>query len=110
MSSTVEFVLFSPLPRTVVEVIWVNATAFYGQAERIGHIYCRRPFYIPPGISNSPRLPVDLDLGGVGHSALRKALGSTLEISAVTEVGVRIGNYTDIITYRGKGISAHVRI
>lgn len=88
----------------------MNATALYGPTERIGRIYYSRPFYIPPGISNSPRLPVDLDLGGVGHSALKKALGSTLEINAVAEVGVRIGNYTDIITYRGKGISANVRV
>lgn len=64
---------------------------------------------MPPGISKSPRLPVDLDMGGVGYDALRKALGQSLEMDAVAKVGVLIGNYMDIIFYHGKGISARVR-
>lgn len=65
---------------------------------------------MPPGISRSPRLPVDLDMGGVGYDALRKALGQSLEMDAVAKVGVLIGNYTDVILYRSKGIAAKVRI
>lgn len=100
----------SPLPKTTVEITWVNATAFYGQTEPLGRIDYHRPFDVPPGISHSPKLPVDLDLESIGYDALKRALGGSLKTDAVAEVGVRIGNYTDIITYRGKGISAHVQI
>lgn len=55
-------------------------------------------------------MPVDLDMGGVGYDALRKALGQSLEMDAVANVGVLIGNYTDVILYRSKGIAAKVRI
>lgn len=55
-------------------------------------------------------MPVDLDMGGVGYDALRKALGQSLEMDAVAKVGVLIGNYMDVILYHGKGIVAKVRI
>jgi hypothetical protein len=63
-----------------------------------------------PGISKSPRLPVDLDMGGVGYDALRKALGQSLDVDAVAKVGVQIGNYGDVVFYHGKGIGTKVRI
>lgn len=55
-------------------------------------------------------MPVDLDMGGVGYDALRKALGQSLEMDAVAKVGVLIGNYMNVILYHGKGIAAKVRI
>ena len=109
-SSTAEFTLSSPLPKTTVEITSINATAFYEKSEPIGRIDYHQPFDVPPGISQSPRLPVDLHLGSIGYDALKNALGGSLKMCAVAEVGVRVHNYTDMITYRGKGISAHVRI
>lgn len=67
-------------------------------------------FEVPPGISQTPRLPVDLNLGGVGYSALRKALGDSLEISAVAEVGVLVDHYKDLILYKGDAIAAKIRV
>ncbi|KAI3126357.1 hypothetical protein DTO027I6_7032 [Penicillium roqueforti] len=108
-SSTAEFTLSSPLTESNVLITSIDATAFYEENEPIGRINNRDPFAVPPGISKSPRLPVDLDMGGVGYDALRKALGQSLEMDAVAKVGVLIGNYMDIIFYHGKGISARVR-
>lgn len=68
------------------------------------------PFQVPPGTSHSPRLPVDLNMRGIGYDALKKVLGGSLKMNTVAEVGVRVENYRDIITYNGKGISAHVRL
>lgn len=65
---------------------------------------------MPPGSSLTPRLPVELDLGGAGYEALRKALGGTLKLDAVAEVGVKLGEYENIISYKGKAIGAKVRI
>lgn len=65
---------------------------------------------MPPGSSQSPRLPVDLDFGGAGYEALKKALGGTLKLDAVAEVGVKLGDYENVIFYEGKGIGAKVRI
>jgi hypothetical protein len=49
-------------------------------------------------------------MDGVGYDALRKALGQSLEMDAIANVGVLIGNYMDVILYHGKGIAAKVRI
>ena len=48
-------------------------------------------------------------MGGVGYDALRKALGQSLEMDAIANVGIRIQNYVDVILYHGKGIAAKVR-
>lgn len=87
----------------------MDATSYY-EDEPLGHINYYKPFDVPPGISHSPRLPVELVLGGVGYDALRKALGQELVFDAVAKVGVRVKNYTDIVHYHGNGIVAKVRI
>lgn len=88
----------------------IDATAFYEEKEPIGRITSRDPFIVPPGVSTTPRLPVNLNMGGVGYDALRKALGQSLEMDAFAKVGVQIGNYMDVVSYHGKGIAAKVRI
>lgn len=55
-------------------------------------------------------MPVDLVLGGVGYDALRRALGQSLLIDAVSKVGIKIQNYEDVVFYNGTGIGAKVRI
>ncbi|KAJ5105442.1 hypothetical protein NUU61_002789 [Penicillium alfredii] len=109
-SSTADFILSSPLPKTSIFITTIDAAAFHEKDEPVGRIHYRLPFEVPPGLSQTPRLPVDLALGGVGREALRKALGQSLELDAVARVGVRILNYVDVVLYRGKGIAAKVRI
>jgi hypothetical protein len=88
----------------------VNATAFYEHDEPIGHIDYRFPFLVSPGLSRSPRLPVDLDLSTIGYGAIKEALGGSLKMNTLAEVGVRLGHYRTIIHYNGKAISAHIRL
>lgn len=87
----------------------IDATAYYEETEPIGLINNRDPFKVSPGLSQSPRLPVSLNIGGVGYEALRKALGQSLAVDAIAKVGIQIGNYVDVILYHGKGIAAKVR-
>jgi hypothetical protein len=101
--------MFSPTVETSITVTSIDATSYY-EDEPLGRINYHQPFDVPPGISHSPRLPVDLDLGGVGYDALRKAIGQELELDAMAKVGVRVKNYADIIHYHGNGIVAKVRI
>ncbi|PLB54438.1 hypothetical protein P170DRAFT_432079 [Aspergillus steynii IBT 23096] len=109
-SSTAEFTLSSPLPNTTIEITSIDAKAFYEHDEEVGSINYYRPFEIPPGLSRTPRLPVNLDLDGIGYDALKKALGGSLALDAVAKVGVQVRNYSDIIIYHGKGIKSRVRI
>ncbi|OJJ71352.1 hypothetical protein ASPBRDRAFT_127266 [Aspergillus brasiliensis CBS 101740] len=109
-SSTAEFTLSSPFPNTTIDITSVYAQAFYEGDEEVGTIDYRLPFAVPPGISVTPRLPVDLNLGGIGYDALKKALGGTLGLDAVAKVGVQIQHYRDIVFYHGKGIKARVKL
>lgn len=109
-SSSAQFTLFSPLAETIIAITSVDATAFYEKDEPVGKINYKDSFDVPPGSSQTPRLPVDLVVGGIGYDALRKALGQSLQMDAIARVGVRIENYADVVYYHGKGIAAKVRI
>ncbi|KAL4927175.1 uncharacterized protein BDV17DRAFT_133517 [Aspergillus undulatus] len=109
-SSTAEFALFSPLNHTTPQVTSIEATAFYERDHEVGQINYSEPFLIPPGLSHSPRLPVQLNLSGIGYDALKRAVGGSLDLDTVARVGVRIGNFSEVIRYRGKGIKAKVTL
>src|SRR5579871_2787596 len=87
-SSTATFTLLSPFAQTTLFINHVNATALY-KRDSVGHIYygaefsgVPNEFEVPPGLSVTPRLPVDWSLGSVGYEAIKKALGGTLRLRA----------------------------
>jgi len=108
-SSTATFTLISPLQFSTIYIEHINATAFYNHTEPVGQILYDLPFKVPPGSSQSPKLPVDWSLDSVGYEALRNALGGTLKLDAKGVVSVRLGQWTQSIWYVGSGIGANVR-
>ncbi|KAF2269282.1 hypothetical protein CC78DRAFT_509473 [Lojkania enalia] len=107
-TSTAIFTLSSPFSTTTIYLTHLNATAYY-EGDPAGKIIYDLPIKVPPGLTETPRLPVDWSLGSVGFGAIRKALGGTLKLSAYAEVGVRIGQWREEIWYRGGKIGAHIR-
>jgi len=110
LSSTATFTLVSPLTRNTIYIDRVNATALYNHTEPIGRILYDLPFAAPPGVSQTPKLPVEWSLDSVGYEKLKEALGGRLKLDARATVGVRIGRWTEEVWYVGKGIGAFVRI
>ncbi|KAJ5614311.1 hypothetical protein N7528_007965 [Penicillium herquei] len=108
-SSTAEFTLFSPLTSTSITITSIHAVAFYKEDEPVGRINHQEPFNIPPGVSQTPRLPIDLVLGGGAYDALRRALGRSMAMDTVAKVGIKIGDYENVVVYRGKGIEASIK-
>lgn len=109
ISSTAIFTLASPFTTTTLYITNLNATAFY-ETHPAGKILYDLPFAVPPGLSETPRLPVDWSLGSVGYEAIKKALGGTLKLSAYADVGIRIGQWRQQIWFRGGSIGAHVKL
>ena len=107
--STAVFTLVSPLERNTMYIEHINASAFYNHTEAIGRIVHDLPFAVTPGVSQTPRLPVDWSVGSIGFEKMRQALGGTLKLDAQALVGVRLGNWRETIWYEGRGIGAHVR-
>ncbi len=110
LSSSADFTLLSPLPHSILYITYINATAFYNHTDPVGTILYDLPFAVPPGITQSPRLPVNWGLGSVGYEALKSALGGTLKLDAKAVVGVKIGRWSQRVWYQGGGIGAHVRL
>lgn len=110
LSSTASFVLASPLRQNTVYIDYINATAFYNHTEPIGQIIHDETFAAPPGLSETPRLPVTWSAGSIGYDKLKEALGGGLKLDAVADVTLRIGNWMETIHYVGRGIGAKVRI
>lgn len=109
LSSTAIFSLISPLKKTTLYIEQLNATAFYHQSV-VGTIFYEYPFAVPPGESQTPRIPVDWNLGSVGYEAVKKALGGQLHVNASADVGVRLGLWRESLWFKGQGIGAHVRL
>ena len=109
ISSTAIFTLSSPFSTTTLYITNLNATSFY-EGHPAGKILYDLPFAIPPGLSETPRLPVDWSMGSVGYGAIKKALGGTLKLSAFADVGIRIGYWREQIWFKGGSIGANVRL
>jgi hypothetical protein len=109
LSSTASFLLLSPFSATTLYITKINATAYYKEDD-VGKILYELPFAVPPGESETPRLPVAWSLGSVGYEAVRKALGGELRLHAVADIGLRIGKFEVGVWFRGGGIGAKVRL
>jgi hypothetical protein len=110
ISSTATFTLLSPLPHTTLYITSIAATAFYNHTEPVGTIDYPYQLAVPPGASQTPKLPVEWSLGGAGYSAVRDALGGTLKLDAEADVGVRIGAWHEKVWFKGDGIGASIRL
>ncbi|KAL8724781.1 MAG: hypothetical protein Q9166_007759 [cf. Caloplaca sp. 2 TL-2023] len=109
ITSTAVLTLLSPLPHTSIYITSVSATAFYKNTP-VGAIDYDVPFEVPPGISDTPRLPVDWNLGSIGHDAIKEALGGSLKLGAEAKVGVKVGKWKEKVWFIGKGIGARVKL
>lgn len=110
LSSSATFTLISPLQYSTIYIETINATAFYNHTEPVGKIVYDLPFKVPPGSSESPRLPVDWSFDSVGYDAVKNALGGTLKLDASGVVGIRLGEWRETVWYKGKGIGAKVSL
>lgn len=110
LSSTATFTLASPLRHNTVHIEYINATAFYNHTEPVGQILHDEPFDAPPGLSQTPRLPVEWSASHVGFDKLKEALGGSLKLDALADVTVRLGNWMETVKYEGLGIGAKVAL
>ena len=110
LSSTATFTLISPLQYSTIYVETIDATAFYNHTEPVGKIHYDLPFKVPPGSSQSPKLPVDWSFNSIGYKELQNALGGTLKLDAKGTVKIRLGEWTETVWYVGSGIGASVRL
>jgi hypothetical protein len=110
LSSTATFTFDSPFRHSTMFLTHVNATAFYNHTEAIGEILYDLPIAIPPGTSQSPRLPVDWTLDSVGYDAVKAALGGVLKLDAKAIAGCRIGEWEETLWVEAHGIGSHVRL
>jgi hypothetical protein len=109
ITSTAVFTLASPFRSTTLYITSMDATAYY-EGHTAGKIVYDLPFAVPPGLSESPRLPVDWSFGSLGYQAIKRALGGQLKLSAFAYVGVRIGEWREDIWFKGGKIGANVRL
>ncbi|CAH0021977.1 unnamed protein product [Clonostachys rhizophaga] len=109
-SSTASFTLASPLHANTVHLEHINATAFYNHTEPVGQIINDKPFPIPPGLSQTPRLPVNWSPDSIGYDKLRDVVGGQLKLDAIAYVTLRIGNWVEEVRYVGHGLGAKVSL
>lgn len=110
LSSTATFTLASPLLHNTLFIDSINATALYNHTEPIGRIDYDLPFAVPPGLSVTPKLPVEWSADSVGYGKLREALGGRMRLDARATVGIRLGEWRERVWFVGRGIGAGVRL
>jgi hypothetical protein len=109
-SSTATFTLASPLHHDTVYIEYINATAFYNHTEPIGQIVTDQAFPAPPGLTVTPKLPVEWSPSHIGYGKLKEALGGKLKLDAEADVKIRLGRWVEEIHYIGHGIGAKVSL
>jgi len=82
----------------------------YNHTELIGKILYDLPFKVPPGSSQTPKLPVDWSLDSVGYGKLREAIGGELKLDAQGTVGIRLEKWREEVWYIGRGLGAKVTL
>ena len=110
ITSTASFTLLSPLPKTSIFITFLNATAYYNHTLPVGGILYELPWEVPPGVSVSPRLPVDWDVTGVGYQAVKDAVGGRLKLDARAEAGIKVGMWEERVWVLGRGIGAGISL
>lgn len=110
LSSSATFTLASPLNYNTIYIDHINATAFYNHTEAIGRVVYDLPIAATPGLSQTPKLPVDWSVGSIGRDKVREALGGGLKLDASAFVSLRVGHWRESIWYVGRGIGAGVRL
>lgn len=108
-SSTATFSLKSPFSRSTMYITHLDATAYH-EGEPAGSILYEEEIKVEPGITETPKLPVEWSLDSIGFGAIRQALGGTLRLSAEAKTGVRMGEYQTELWFKGKSIGAKVRL
>lgn len=110
LSSSATFTLASPLKYNTIYIDHINATAFYNHTEAIGRVLYNMPIAAKPGLSQTPKLPVDWSVGSIGRDKVREALGGRLKLDASAVVAVRVGHWRETVWFVGQGIGAGVRL
>ncbi|CAN8103283.1 unnamed protein product [Discula destructiva] len=110
LSSSATFTLASPLQYNTVYIDHINATAFYNHTEPVGRIVYDLPIAAAPGLSHTPKLPVDWSVGSIGRDKVKQALGGGLKLDASADVVVRVGSWREKVWFVGRGIGAGVRL
>lgn len=85
----------------------IHSTAYHN-GSNIGTIDWEYPFAVKPGDNLTPRLP--LDWNTPGSDLIRDALGGGLKITALADIGMRIGQFRQDIWYEARDTGAHVRL
>ncbi|KAK5947252.1 hypothetical protein PMZ80_001401 [Knufia obscura] len=104
LSQTATFVLFAPIAMWITSI---HSTAYHN-GSNIGTIDWEYPFAVKPGDNLTPRLP--LDWNTPGSDLIRDALGGGLKITALADIGMRIGQFRQDIWYEARDTGAHVRL
>ena len=84
----------------------ISAVALYNGTE-VGTIDWEYPFDVAAGASETPKLPV---VWNYDSGVVRDALGGTLKLDCVADVGLKIGKWAESIHYVGGGIGAKIRL
>ncbi|EWC45724.1 hypothetical protein DRE_05061 [Drechslerella stenobrocha 248] len=67
-------------------------------------------FAVPPGVSETPKLPVQLNLSGSGYKFLWDARGGMLQIDATAQCNIKLDRWEERLDFEGRGIGAHIRM
>ncbi|RVD80257.1 uncharacterized protein DFL_008158 [Arthrobotrys flagrans] len=108
-TSTSSFELRNPFQKDTIFISDITGVATHNGTV-LGNLDYEYQIAIPPGLSETPKLPVQWTLKGVGYDILVKAAGGVLKIDAKAECNVRIGRWQERLKFYGSGIGAHVHL
>ncbi len=110
LSRTVILELYNPFSNEDIIITYINAEA-YSDNQHLGVIQYGEALILKPGSNLTPKLPISINLDGVGGRMLRGALGGAVQVDVTANCTCSISRLEGFeISYRATGIPAHVRV
>ncbi|KAF3936429.1 hypothetical protein ABW19_dt0204158 [Dactylella cylindrospora] len=109
LSSTGTFVLNNPFKMDTIFMSDITGVASHN-GTILGTLNYTYQFAVPPGLSETPKLPVEWSLNGVGYDIVKKAVGGILKIDAEASCNIKLDQWEERLSFEGNGIGAHVKL
>lgn len=108
LTSEVELTIFNPISNSHLDIELYQAEAKSGEIV-LGHLLKRERLKVPPGVHQTPRIPIKINKG-MGLDALKRALNGDMEIDIFAILNANIGGFKADLVYSGSGLTSQIKL
>lgn len=107
--SEIELKVYNPIENEPIDITIIEGKASH-DGVTLGYVSGETHVTIPPGVSDTPGIPVTVARTGMGADILRKALNGELDVTTQALVKIGVGEFELTVLYEGAGMNTNIRL